>query len=360
MRSLVQFTVCILLFGTVYFPAQAAFTSLFVFGDGVCTTTNGPGGTYYYGQRYCNGRVWVEVLAQRQGLAYNPNKNWSYFGHYSPSLVTNVGSFTNPPDANIALFVIWVNDADFVYNMSNYAPYTTNNLAVWTNAINQSLSNHVKAIQILYAKGARTLVMPNAVDITKVPYYVGLPSASKSFVRQRIIDFNAAFAARLDQTRASLPGLAIYVPDIFALLDNLLAHPADYGLTNALDHGLSVDALSDSSLTDKSLNGAGANYIFWDYLDPTAKGHAVIADTVQQLIAPVRISKITSFNGSNRLDVASIPVGRNGLVEGSTTLLDWATEANINSTTLTQTIFVPLSDELRFYRLRFPFAWSWP
>jgi outer membrane lipase/esterase len=346
--------------GSLVFPAQAGFTSLYVFGDGVSTTTNGPGGTIYYGKRYSNGRVWVEVLAQRQGLNYDSNRNWSYFGHYSPNLLTNLNSFTAPPDASNALFVVWVNNADFVYDLNNYSPYTTNNLAVWTNAINRSLTNHLKAIQTLHARGARTLIMPNAVDLTKVPYYVGLPAASKSFVRQRIVEFNARFATVLEEASTSLPGITIHAPDIFTLLDDLLADPVAYGLTNALYNGLSVDALSDPSLADKSLAGPGASYVFWDYLDPTARTSAVIADDVQQLIAPPRINTILSFSGSNRLEVINVPVGRNGFVEGSTDFLNWAPDAAFASTDTTQMIFLPAAGSTRFYRLRFPFAWSWP
>jgi phospholipase/lecithinase/hemolysin len=346
--------------GPLLTPAKAAFTSLYVFGDGVSTTTNGPGGSAYYGKRYSNGRVWVEVLAQWQGLSYVSNRNWSYFGHYSPNLVTNINNFPAPPDANTALFVVWVNNADFVYSMSNYAPYTTNNIAAWTNGINRSLTNHLKAIQTLYAKGARTLIMPNAVDITKVPYYVGLNPPSKSFVRQRVIDFNSAFAAMLAQARSSLPGITIHSPDIFALLDDMLTRPADYGLTNALYNGLSVDALSDPALTDKSLNGPGASYVFWDYLDPTAKVNMVIADEVQQLSSPVRIDTLTSLNGSTRLHAANIPIGRSGFVDGSTNLGNWVAETGFDSTNSMQTIPVPASAPLHFYRLRFPFSWSWP
>jgi len=353
-------TVGIFLFGLVAFHASAAFTSLHIFGDGVSTTTNGPGGSIYYGNRYANGRVWVEILAQRQGLAYEANKNRSYFGHYSVNLMANVNNFPAPPDASTALFVVWVNNADFVYDMNNYTPYTTNNLAVWTNALNRSLTNHLTAIQTLYAKGARTLIMPNAADITKVPFYVGLSSANKAFVRQRVIDFNAAFAAMVDQARTALPGMTIYVPDIFALFDNVVANSANYGLTNVLSNGRSIDALSDPSLTDKSLDGPGANYIFWDYLDPTAKFHAVIADVVQQLVSPVQISALISVNTSNRLEVTNIPIGRAGFVEGSPDLVNWTSEEGIDSTNTTQTMFLPASGPQQFYRLRFPFAWSWP
>src|SRR5215472_2110344 len=112
------------LFATFVGSAPAMVTSLYVVGDGVSTTTNNtnPSVAYlYYGNRFCNGRVWVEVLCQRQAVAYNPTNNWSYFGHYSTDLVTNVSRFS-ASDASTALFVLWVSDADFVYNLNNIDP----------------------------------------------------------------------------------------------------------------------------------------------------------------------------------------------------------------------------------------------
>ncbi|MGH7993941.1 MAG: SGNH/GDSL hydrolase family protein, partial [Limisphaerales bacterium] len=342
--------------------------------------------TNYFGYRYCNGRVWVELLAQELGLTNNywysnngsihlsytnlsasstnwsySSNDWSFFGNYSPILVANINSFA-APDASNALFIVWVNDADFVYDMSHYSPYTSNNIAAWTNAINQSISSHFTAVTNLYAKGARTLIMPNAVDLTEVPYYSGLPSANKSFVRQMVIYFNAAFNTTLSNAMVSCPDLEIYEPDFFSLLDNILTNAAAYGLTNALTGGHTIDALSDNSLVNKSLNGPGANYIFWDYLDPSAKAQAVMAEAVQQLIAPVQIGQITSQNGTNQLNLANVPVGLNGVVLGSTNLAltNWTTVTNFNSTDTDQSVFIPISGPVQFYRLYFPFTWTWP
>jgi outer membrane lipase/esterase len=353
-KSLARFAVCALLFGWFVFPAPAAFTSLYVFGDGVSTTTNSPGGSLFYGKRYCNGRVWVEVLAQWQGVTYESNKNWSYFGHYSPNLVANVNNFAAPADANTALFVVWVNNADFVgdLNNSNFSPYTTNNISIWTNAMNLSLSNHIRALTTLYAKGARSLVMPNAVDITKTSSYFGLPTTSKTFIRQRIIDFNAAFAVALSNATLSFPALKIYAPNTFTLLDEVLAHPANYGFTN-----VTSDAIDDGYT---SFTGAGTNYVFWDYLHPTAKFQMILADITQQLLSPVLISQITSLPDSVRLDAVNIPIGRNGFVMGSTNYANWTTDQSFNSTNLTQSIFIPANGPLCCYRLRFPFVWTWP
>jgi len=382
-----------LLFGLVVLPARAAFASLYIFGDGVSTTTNniqtGSLAAYYYGYRFCNGRVWVELLAQQLNLTNNywystnssnqvsytnltatttnwscSSNNWSFFGDYSSVLLTNLNHFTAPLDASNALFIVWVDDADFVGYMANssFSPFNSNNIAIWTNAINQSISNHFLAITNLYVKGVRTLVMPNAVDITEVPYYSARSSADKSFVRQRVIDFNTAFNATLSNAMASCPGLKIYQPDFFSLLDNILTNAASYGLTNALYSGHTIDALDDGTLANKSLNGPGANYIFWDYLDPSAKAQAAMVDTVQQLLAPPQIAQITSQNGSNQLALARVPIGLNGIVVGSTNLAltNWTTVTSFNSTNSAQSVFIPISGPLQFYRLNFPFAWTWP
>ena len=368
-KSLIGLATGILLLGLAVCSAQAAFTSIYIFGDTVSTTTNNtalyPSPTNYFGHRFSNGRVWVEVLAQRQGLPNNSvtnanwsysSNNWSYLDDNSSDLVKNVGNFKAPTNATNALFVVWVNDADFVDDVSNYGT----NITQWTNAMNLSLTNHFKAITNLYAKGARTLVMPNAVDITQVPEYQNYASG-RAFIRQRIIDYNAAFATTLmSRLKTNCPGITIYVPDFFSLLDNMLTNAAAFGLTNAGTYALNQNP--PNVLTNLSMTGPGANYIWWDGEDPTAKANAVMADVVQQLISPVRISQLTLLEDDNRLNVANLPIGLNGFVDGCTNLVlaNWVTQANFNSTNATQTIVVPTSDPLWFYRLRFPYAWSWP
>jgi phospholipase/lecithinase/hemolysin len=350
----------ILLLGTVVFPAQAAFTALYVFGDSLSTTTNNTSGlSFYYGQRFSNGRVWVEVLAQRQGLPYDSNKNWSYFGNTSTTLVANVSSFTAPANASNALFVIWVNCADLWFP----ATYNGTSMAQWTSTINQAQTNHYKAVtNLYYAKGTRRLIMPNAVDISTIPEFNA--SANANFIHLRCLDYNIAFSNTLNRIRASCPNLVLYTPDFFALLTNMLAHPANYGVTNALDDELSIDAVDavNYGFPSAVINGFGTNFIFWDPHDPTAMVHAWMANTVQQLISPVRISQLTAFNGSNRLDMANVPIGQNGLVIGRTNLVlgNWTTNATFVSSNATQTVYIPASGPQWFYRLKFLYSWTWP
>ncbi|HEY3931916.1 MAG TPA: hypothetical protein VGM58_06045, partial [Verrucomicrobiae bacterium] len=195
----------------------------------------------------------------------------------------------------------------------------------------------------------------------------------------------------------------IYTPDYYTLLNNVLTNAAAYGLTNALYQGsngkfYSIDAFSDNSIKNLTLNGQGTNYIFWDPQDPTAMLHEIVADVAQQIISPVQINWLALFPGINRLDVANVPVGLNGFVDGCTATNQvqqgwtWTTVTNINSTNTTQSIFVyapslppaipagnggdgsidpndtnnfnvtyiPPFNPAQFYRLHFPYAWSWP
>lgn len=362
MKSLGRLLAVVLLTGPVVFTVQAAFSSFYIFGDGACstTTTSNQPTAYYYGNRYCNGRVWVEVLAQRQGVTFDSAKNNSYFGHTSTNLLASISQFSAPADASNSLFVVWVCDADFVRDMN----IGSTNLAIWNSYLSNSLANHLQAISNLYAKGARTLLMPNAVNIADIPKYSGSAPENKEFVRQRVIDFNADLATRLSQARVSLPGISIYAPDFFGLLTNMMAKPADYGVTNALYNGHTIGAIGDPAMTDYALNGPGSYYIFWDPFDPTARAHAVMADIAQQLISPASITNLALLQGSNQLDAVHLPIGLSGFVDGRTNLVagNWLTNlsTSFNSTNATQSILVPGSNPGPFYRLRFPFAWSWP
>jgi len=233
--------------------------------------------------------------------------------------------------------------------------------------------------------------MPNVVDISTIPKFN--TDANTAFIHQECIDYNVAFSNTLNRIRASCPNLTLYTPDFFTLLTNLLAHPANYGVTNALGDGLSIDAVDavNYGFPSAATNGFGTNYIFWDPQDPTAMVHAWMANLTQQLISPAQISQLMAFNGSNQLVVVNMPVGLNGFVDGCTNLSsgNWTTNASFSSTNTTQSIFVLTSGAsqnaqsfspnggptwppggggwtnivdvtLQLYRLRFPYSWTWP
>jgi len=361
--------------------AHANFASIYIFGDSVsATTTNNASPAYntdYYGKRYSNGRCWVEVLAQRQGLGANSitNINWAYssnnlsfYGHYSQVLVTNVFKFTAPGNASNCVFVIWVANADLVGDCldlnigadgGNFSNGT--NLLVWQTNLNLHLTNHFKAITNLYAKGMRTLVAPNAVNIILAPEFNQNTDINyKTFVRQRIVSFNANYAALMQQLQVSYPDLKIYVPDMFSIFDHVVTNPVPFGFTNALYNGQPIDALE--YLANASTNTQATNFVFLDAVSPTARMNELFADVAQQALSPVQLTGMAQTDVSNRLDVANLPVGLNGTVLYATNLMQnvWLTNSTFSSLTVTQSVFVYPTNSQRFYLLKFPYAWTWP
>jgi phospholipase/lecithinase/hemolysin len=281
--------------------------------------------------------------------------------------VTNVANFVAPANATNCLFVMWVNNADFVLDMQSFGqPETGTNLATWTTNINLHLTNQFKAITNLYAKGCRTLIAPNAADITSVPYYNTSSKNYLTFVRQQVVNYNSSYAVMLKQISTTYPDLTIYSPDIFSLLNNAFTNAASYGLTNTLVNGQPMDAIDayHYGFPVATTNGYGTNYIFWGpFGDPTAKFHAVIADTVQQMISPVQFSGLTQVGSSNRLDVVNMPVGMSGSVLSVTNLtqVNWLTNSpGFTGTNMVQSVFAPASGAQNFYRLLFPWQWTWP
>lgn len=365
------FPLVIVALGLASLQVHAAFTSFYVFGDSLSASHDNvhpaPGDSNYYGLRWSNGRVWVEALAQMQGLTLYDSNNFSYFGNTSTSLVTEVANFIPPSDASNALVVIWVNNADLYYPATASSPSPAGFNAV----INAVQTNQYQAItNLYYAKGIRTLVMPNVVNISSIPL-LNQDLTYSNVYYQASLDYNAAFTATLNSARANCPGLTIYTPDFYTLLKDLIAHPSAYGVTNALEDigngPKSVDVLHDPNLSSFSLsNGIAPTYIFWDFQDPTAKVHAIMASIAHQMISPVQIAKLTAFTGSNRLDLVNVPVytnvPNNGLVLSCTNLAsgNWTTNLPFSTTNTTQSVWGTNSGPQTFYRLKFPYVWAWP
>jgi hypothetical protein len=343
-------------------PAPAGFSSVYVFGDGVCNTNVPPTGTTpYYGNRYCNGRVWVEVLSAWQGETLMGANNVSYFGHGSAELKTSVQTFTAPPDAATSLFIVWCNDADYVDAIGADIDYPFGDFTPWADLAGASIVDHLIAIDALYEKGAREIVLPLAVDVMSIPFYNDVGQTDRAFARERIMEYNAQFKAVMLGYMATKSDLKIHLPDTFGFFEQVLANPAAFGMVNPVPSNAGgIDA------PNPSINGNGSNYVFWDLYHPTARFQMHLAAFIQQIISPIKVNSISLTGGNVDLQLANIPLGRAGSILGSANLQPpWAQELPINepfvdggSTTKTYTF--PANGSKRFYRAAFPVVWTWP
>ena len=149
---------------------------------------------------------------------------------------------------------------------------------------------------------------------------------------------------------------------MFSLLDDVEASAAKYGLTNVVDFDGTVSFATERFASPLALNGPGTNYIWWGPIAPSARFHEVIADTAQQLLSPVSLADIIPVNTSNQLQLVNAPVGMNGIVQflGDLAQTNWQTNSFFTVSNVAQTVFVNPTNSLRFYRLKFPWQWTWP
>ena len=138
------------------------------------------------------------------------------------------------------------------------------------------------AVVEFYANGARFILVPNTVDVTDIPLLNWLPDFIRDYFRGKVEQFNRELAGALDQIRATYPALSLVHFDFYGQVKSLLGRADDYGFTET-----DRDVLSDVTLLDKSFDGPGANYVFWDPIHPTTKSHAIIAGWHDAVVTPL-------------------------------------------------------------------------
>ena len=323
-RATVWLVMAFLAAGFLNLEAGAGFSSMYVFGDSLSAVSGGgtqypppPGASAdnYWNGRFSNGRVWIEYLADLEGIRFDANNDFCLFGGVSYEVYETIvyGNYYPPADIATSLYVMWSACSDCL-ELGPTAPAAT---------ISNVMSQVTLAVGLLYGQGMRTLLLPNSVDITLTPFYnftmpalgiyTGNLPTMLAGVRATVTDYNAALAATISQLRAQYPNLTIYAPDFYSQFNYGLSNPEIYG---PLKPGL--DALEDPALTDKSFDGPGANYVFWDYLHPTTKVHAFMASFAAQALAGPMFQQISLQGGSLRLELANLPVGRTGTLESRT------------------------------------------
>ncbi len=301
------------------------FSAIYAFGD-CLSDTHTPPPFLNWSNRWSNGPMWIELLSTNLGLSYVANRNYSVTGSATFDVWGQVVGAGTPNSASNALFTVWAGPVDFYYHLGEndfFGPYTspTNDL-VWNSAITQGTRYLSNMVVRLYSKGARSILLANVDDVSRQPVVIRTHNAqTRGVLRQRVEQFNAAIAAAMAALDASRPDLRLICPDAFGLINGFIDHPADYGMTKTYPA-----AMQDPALTDRSLNGPGADYVFWDeYGHPTAKGHEWIAALYLEAIQSARPERLSLTHSAGQLGIAmkKLLIGRDYTLQSSTNSINW-------------------------------------
>ena len=256
--------------------SASAFNAIVAFGDSLTDTGNTPAEPYlHYQGRWSNGPLWIEYLSARLGFPYNPSNNFAHSGGTTGGALGETRKYVPAGDISNTLFVVWAGGNDF---LQQYQTLSFNESA-WLQLTTDSANNISNAVVNLQAKGARYILVPNTVDLTTIPLLNKLPGFVRTYLQSKVKMFNNKLSRSLTALQATYPNMTIYKTDIYigekAILKNFKAD----GFKNK-----NLSALSDPKLLDKSFDGPGAKYVFWDPIHPTTKAHSYIEDWFYQSI----------------------------------------------------------------------------
>ncbi len=93
------------------------------------------------------------------------------------------------------------------------------------------VSNSGQCVAALYSGGARAILVHNAFDISRTPYFISLfgdGSANQLLLREGVTQFNQPLPA-LAAFNTPNPDLQLYLVDLWSQLNNILVNPSNFG-----------------------------------------------------------------------------------------------------------------------------------
>ena len=159
-------------------------------------------------------------------------------------------------------------------------------------AIGDAATQEIMLIGNLQQAGARYIVVFNLPDIGKTPSGAAQDLASPGSAAS-LTALSAGFNNVLSLGLASLE-VGIIPVNTFALLNEVIAHPAIFGFVNIMTPACATQ--SSLTCTPATLVNATAatNFLFADDVHPTTAGHAAIAQVVEsEILGAQQISILT-------------------------------------------------------------------
>ena len=291
--------------------AGSQFSSMVVFGDSLSDTgrlfrlTHGgfPPRVAYFDGRQSNGPVWVEYLADQLNLEHRlkdyavvgamtgptvaiPSgnvKSDTYAGLDGTSLrgqfaqyLTSTGGRADPD----ALYIVEGGANDLIRPLAAllmHPPATTEEFMQQINEIAQpTVINTATIVGTLKAMGAQYIAVVNVPDLGKTPYLTGFGPIASATVSMIVDLVNESVAVQLDGLDAA-GGTPIARIDAFKFIDDVVAAPASFHLTNAQDQFMTLDLATGTVTFASHKRCVAAQWLFWDDIHPTTRGHELFA-----------------------------------------------------------------------------------
>jgi phospholipase/lecithinase/hemolysin len=291
-------------------PASAAnFNQVFVFGDSLSDTGNVANATNfilppsppppqtspYFQGRFSNGPLWVDYLSQELGLnptlATSPNANtatqgvnFAFSGSTTglnnafpeiatlPGVLAQVNLFTQSLQANNqkadpnALYFVWGGGIDYLFGNATNPTEVVGNLA--------------NAITSLTTAGAKNIGVFNLADLGTLPFITNNPNNPPQLAAglTALTQGHNAGLSNVTNALRSSTGANIFTVDVNQLLTNISMNPQRFGFINVANACFLAD-FDQVRAGNFTLCSNPNNFLYYDGVHPTTRGHNLIALT---------------------------------------------------------------------------------
>ena len=247
------------------------------------------------GHHFTNGATWIEQLARSLGLArsvrpafasdspkatnYAVGSARAYDDRRNFNLSDQVQAFladSNRQAPADALYVVEMGGNDI---RDAIVAYQMGGLPAAQLVLQQALVSIAQHIHVLYRAGARKFLIWLPPNVGLTPAILMLNQISPG-VAQLASALTQSFIGSLQSALtqlSGLPGISITRFDANALLNDIVADPEKYGLTNVREPCVSRNV-------EPFLCKAPDEYLFWDGIHPTREVHSIVAGATAALI----------------------------------------------------------------------------
>jgi outer membrane lipase/esterase len=207
-----------------------------------------------------------------------------------PSLATQTANYLastgGRADSN-ALYTVW-GGANDLFAVAGGAPAQA--------TIGAAVTAQIGVVGSLQTAGARYILVPTIPDLGVTPQFRAGGAAQQAAGTQLSTTYNTALFGGL-----SAAGLRVIPLDTFHLLQEIVANPAPYGISNVTGTACNPQ-ITASSLTCSPANyaagDAATSYAFADGVHPSSRAHEILADYAVSVLEGPRQIALLSYTAS--------------------------------------------------------------
>lgn len=257
------------------------------------------------GHHFTNGATWVEQLATvlhmpaSGGPALRTPGVFTNYAFGRARARTCTGVSASCPDGAYPVGVVDLNFevTQFLTDFANNAP-SGNLYVLWIGAndlddalgalavgdaatagaiIQAAVGAEASALEALYTAGARTFLVPRAVNFAFTPLVKSLGPGAE-FAATQVAAFYDGGLDLVIAGLSALPGINFIRFDGNAVFAAIEANPGAFGITDAQDSCLAFGIIGHAHCEMPN------THLFWDGIHPTTTGHSFVAAGVLQVL----------------------------------------------------------------------------